>query len=153
MDIDPVALETTVKASEGKLGRVFMIRLDGDEIPAEAIEKFAADEGILAAHVFVVSDHSLVGIIAPGADDAPRLRLSDTGRDGTAGAGTGDEREVIVQEVLGIDFKRVVDPRSGRSTLARIAAAKTRVLEKAAPEPPETGPGTIPVYLFNAEFN
>jgi uncharacterized protein len=43
-----------MKAAEGKLGRVFIIRLeDGDQIPA-CIEKFAEEKGISAGHVIMV---------------------------------------------------------------------------------------------------
>jgi predicted DNA-binding protein with PD1-like motif len=43
-----------MKASEGKLGRVFVIRLeDGDKLP-DCIEKFAEDKGISVGHVILV---------------------------------------------------------------------------------------------------
>lgn len=43
-----------MKASEGKLGRVFVIRLeDGDKLP-DCIEKFAAEKGISVGHVILV---------------------------------------------------------------------------------------------------
>ena len=43
-----------MKASEGKLGRIFVIRLeDGDVVP-DCIERFAAAEGISAAQVILV---------------------------------------------------------------------------------------------------
>jgi predicted DNA-binding protein with PD1-like motif len=43
-----------LRASEGKLGRVFVIRLeDGDKIP-DCIESFAEDSGICAGHVILV---------------------------------------------------------------------------------------------------
>ncbi len=139
-----------MKASEGKLGRIFMIRLENGDRPAETIERFAAANGILAAQVFAVADTVLAGIIAPNADGDPRLRLPEA-------MGKGDvawaEGEVVIQEVLGVNFRRVMDPALGRETLARVPSTKTRVMEKAAPAPEESGPGTIPVYLFNAEFN
>lgn len=138
-----------MKASEGKLGRVFLIRLEDGDDARSAIEAFAAEKGIHAAQVFVVANNALTGIIAPDADGRPSLRLP-------SGAALADvdwsDGELVVQEVVGIDFRRVVDPSSGRETLARVVSTKTRVMEKAAPEPEETGPGTIPVYLFNAEF-
>ncbi|MCC8180368.1 MAG: hypothetical protein LIP23_05595 [Planctomycetes bacterium] len=140
-----------MKASEGKIGRVFMLRLeDGDKIP-QAIEQFAVENGILSAQVFAIADQAMAGIIAPDPSGAPKLRLSDDMEkmDATRWA----DGEVVVQEVLGVHFLRMRDPRSGRETLARVASTKTRVMEKAAPEPEESGPGTIPVYLFNVEFN
>ncbi|MFC1909046.1 PPC domain-containing DNA-binding protein [Chloroflexota bacterium] len=43
-----------MKASEGKLGRVFMLRLeDGDVIP-DCIERFAEEKGISTGHVLLV---------------------------------------------------------------------------------------------------
>jgi uncharacterized protein len=43
-----------MKASEGKIGRIFIIRLeDGDIIP-ECIEKFAEEKGISVGHVIMV---------------------------------------------------------------------------------------------------
>ena len=43
-----------MKASEGKIGRVFVIRLeDGDTVP-DCLEKFAAEKGIQAGHVILV---------------------------------------------------------------------------------------------------
>lgn len=43
-----------MKAAEGKLGRVFIIRLeDGDTVP-DCIEKFALDKGVTIGHVILV---------------------------------------------------------------------------------------------------
>ena len=43
-----------MKASEGKIGRVFVLRLeDGDMVP-ECIERFAAEKGIKVAHVILI---------------------------------------------------------------------------------------------------
>ena len=43
-----------MKASEGKIGRVFIIRLeDGDVVPT-CIEQFARDKGIATGHVILV---------------------------------------------------------------------------------------------------
>lgn len=43
-----------MKASEGCLGRVFVMRLeDGDELP-ECIERFAEEKGVSAGHVILV---------------------------------------------------------------------------------------------------
>lgn len=94
-----------MKASEGKIGRVFVIRLeDGDVIPG-CIEHFAAEQGISVGHVILVggigggevvvgprhSDerppqpmllpvdgaHEVagVGVIAPGEDGKPVLHI------------------------------------------------------------------------------
>lgn len=141
----------TMKTSEGKLGRVFMLRLErGDDGP-EPIEKFAADNGILFAQIFIVSDAPAAGILAPDASGHPRLRLSG-GTENTP-PDSWQDAEVIVQEMLGVSFRRLREPGSNRGTLIRINSSKSRVMNRAAPEPADSGPGTIPVYLFNVEFN
>ena len=94
-----------MKVSEGKIGRVFVMRLeDGDRLP-ECIEKFSDDKGIRTGHVVLVggigggqvvvgprnSDerppepmllpidgaHEVagVGVIAPGPDGRPQLHM------------------------------------------------------------------------------
>lgn len=94
-----------MKASEGKIGRVFVVRLeDGDVIPA-CIERFAGENGISVGHVILVGGigggdvvvgpkhseemppqpmllpvdgaHEVVGvgIIAPGEDGQPVLHI------------------------------------------------------------------------------
>jgi uncharacterized protein len=94
-----------MKAAEGKLGRVFVIRLeDGDKVPA-CIEKFAIEKGISHGHLIMVggiiggqvvvgprisdqmpSDPMLlpvdgahevvgVGVLAPGEDGKPVLHI------------------------------------------------------------------------------
>lgn len=139
-----------MNASEGRPGRIFLIHLDAADNGADAVERFAAENGIHAGQVFVAGAHSLSGILAPDAGGRPGLRLSP------GAERTGDEwngAEVVIQEFLGLAFLRVTDPASGRETLAKMAPTKTRVMERAAPVPEEKGPGTIPVYLFNAEFN
>jgi predicted DNA-binding protein with PD1-like motif len=43
-----------MKASEGRLGRVFVIRFeDGDKLP-ECIERFAEEKGVTTGHVILV---------------------------------------------------------------------------------------------------
>lgn len=139
-----------MKASEGKPGRIFMLRLEDGDKPAETIERFAAEKKILAAQVFVVAKDSLAGIIAPNSEGVPKLRFPE----GTAPEDKSwSDGEVMIQEVAGITFRRVLDPSSGRETLARVSSTKTRVMEKAAPAPDASTPGMTPVYLFNAEFN
>ncbi|MBA7664257.1 hypothetical protein ES703_72314 [subsurface metagenome] len=94
-----------MKASEGKIGRVFVIRLeDGDVIP-ECIEHFAKEQGISVGHVILVGGigggevvvgprhsedrppqpmllpvdgaHEVVGVgvLAPGEDGKPVLHI------------------------------------------------------------------------------
>jgi predicted DNA-binding protein with PD1-like motif len=132
-------------ASEGKPGRVFFLRLEeGDSV--ESIRRFAGEKGIHAGEVLVLGERTVAGMIVPDAEGRPGLRLPD-GFDMTAGC------DVVLREVLGFHFQRVRDPASGLETLASVASTKTRVLDRPAPTPGEAGPGTIPVYLFNAEFN
>ena len=94
-----------MKASEGKIGRVFVIRLeDGDSLPA-CIESFAEEKGISIGHVILIGGigggevvvgprdsnvmppdpmllpvdgaHEVagVGLIAPGPDGKPVLHI------------------------------------------------------------------------------
>jgi predicted DNA-binding protein with PD1-like motif len=94
-----------MKACEGKLGRVFVIRLeDGDVLP-KCIEKFAEEKGISVGHVILVGglregqivvgprySHKMppepmllpidgahevagVGVLAPGEDGKPVLHI------------------------------------------------------------------------------
>ena len=43
-----------MKASEGKIGRVFVVRLEDDDIVPDCIENFAAEKGIRCAHVILI---------------------------------------------------------------------------------------------------
>lgn len=94
-----------MKASEGHIGRVFVIRLeDGDVVP-ECIERFARDKGVSVGHVVLVGGigggqivvgprhsnerppdpillpvdgaHEVVGVgvLAPGEDSKPVLHI------------------------------------------------------------------------------
>lgn len=94
-----------MKASEGRLGRVFVIRLDdGDEVP-QCIERFAAEKGVSTGQVILVGGvgggevvvgprrsgerppepmlvpldgaHEVagIGVLAPGEDGRPVLHI------------------------------------------------------------------------------
>jgi len=94
-----------MKASEGKIGRVFVIRLeDGDKLPM-CVERFAEDNGIKMGHVILIGGISAgavvvgprktdkmppepmllpidgahevagVGVIAPGPDSKAQLHI------------------------------------------------------------------------------
>lgn len=56
-----------MKVTEGKIGRVFVLRFDDGDVVPECIEKFAADAGIAAAHVSF-SGGLTGGEIAAGTD-------------------------------------------------------------------------------------
>ncbi len=43
-----------MKASEGKIGRVFVLRLEDGEVVPEVIERFAGEKGIKVAHVVLI---------------------------------------------------------------------------------------------------
>ena len=135
-----------MQASEGRLGRVFLLHLEEGDDTVRAIENFAAENGVLAAQVFALSGSALAGILAADSNGAPRLRLAG----GEAWPGGG---EAVVQEIIGLTLRRVRDPVSGRETLTKTSSSRTRLMEKAAPAPEPAGPGSVPVYLFNAEFN
>ena len=103
-----------MKAREGRLGRVFVIRLeDGDVVPG-CIERFAAEQGVSVGHVILVGgigggqvvvgprrsdamppepmllpvdgahEVAAVGVLAPGPDGKPALHIH--GALGRAGA-------------------------------------------------------------------
>ncbi len=137
-----------MKASEGKLGRVFIVTLEQSDALPEALENFAAERGIAIAQVVLVADASISGIIAPGDNGKPVLNLA--GIDRAHDTITG---EVVIQEILGAHVRRVADAATGLEKLTMIPGSVTRVMERPAPAPEEPGPGTVPVYLFNAEFN
>ena len=94
-----------MKAAEGRVGRVFVIRLeDGDRLP-ECLEKFAEEKGVKVGHVVLVGgigkgqvvvgprdsctmppdpmlvpldgahEAAAVGVIAPGPDGRPVLHI------------------------------------------------------------------------------
>lgn len=139
-----------MKASEGKIGRVFMLVLEDGDSPIASIEKFAAENGILAAQVFVMAREMVAGILATDSAGVPRLKLVE---DGLAIPEQLAASEVVIQEILGVNVKRVMDPASGTAILAPVVTSRTRVMERPAPTPEVSGPGTVPVYLFNVEFN
>ena len=94
-----------MQSSEGRLGRVFVLRLDDGDIVPECIERFAEDKGVSVGHVILVgglgggevvvgprrSDerppepmllpvdgaHEVagVGVLAPGEDGRPVLHI------------------------------------------------------------------------------
>lgn len=120
-----------MKASEGKPGRVFFLRLEeGDSLAS--VQRFAEEKGIAAGEAVVMGDPTVCAVIAPDADGRPEVRFP-VSRMAWSGV------DVVVREFL----------------LTRVAASKTRVFANPAPapEPEEVGAGTVPVYLFNAEFN
>lgn len=136
-----------MKASEGRLGRIFIVTLERDDKLPEALEKFARERGIAIAQVMLAADSSVAGIIAPDIDGSPVLRLAGSQiPDASSG-------EVIIQEILGVNVKRVQDAATGVERLSMLQGSVSRVMKKPAPAPEEPGPGTVPVYLFNAEFN
>jgi len=94
-----------MKASEGHIGRVFVVRLEGGDVVPDCIERFAENKGISVGHVILVGGigsgevvvgprdseerppqpmllpvdgaHEVVGvgIIAPGEDGKPVLHI------------------------------------------------------------------------------
>ncbi|MCC8164864.1 MAG: hypothetical protein LIQ31_01620 [Planctomycetes bacterium] len=139
-----------MKATQGKLGRVFLLHLENGDNAVQAIQDFARENGIHAAQVSVMADRALAGIITPDDSDQPVLNLH-----GLASAGPLDwtDADVIIHELLNMRFRRVRDPDSGLEVITQMPSTKTRVMEKPLPTPEVAGPGTVPVYLFNAEFN
>ena len=94
-----------MKASEGHIGRVFVIRLEDGDLAPDCIERFASDNGISVGHVILVvgigggqvvvgprhsnqrppdpmllpvdNAHEVVGVgvLAPGEDGKPVLHI------------------------------------------------------------------------------
>ena len=133
-----------MKIAEGQIGRVFVLRLDAGERPGAVLPAIAAERKIRVAHVALADGRS--AILAPDADGRPSLGWVDGG-DGNAPG------EAVVWEIVGASVTRVHDRLEPN---APPAASKTVVIPKpAAPPAPAAvaGPGTVPVYLFNAELN
>ncbi len=139
-----------MKASEGKLGRVFLLHLEGNEDAIRVIEAFASDNGIVAGQVYIMADRNYAGLITSDPDNRIQLHLHGL-ENGVSPDAT--DADILIQEIHGLRFRRQVDPVTGRGVLSKVAGSKTRLVENAAPEPEVAGPGTVPVYLFNAEFN
>ena len=139
-----------MKVAEGQIGRVFVVRLDAGENPDAVLPALAAERKIRVAHV--VLEDGRVAILAPDADGKPSLGwVGDRGGDAPG--------EAVLWEIVGAPVTRVHDRATGRTRLEPNApppASKTVMIPKpAAPPAPAAvaGPGTIPVYLFNAELN
>jgi predicted DNA-binding protein with PD1-like motif len=94
-----------MKSSEGRLGRVFVIRFEDGDILPECIERFAEEKGVTTGHVILVggigsgkvvvgpensedrppkpmvlpvsgvSEVAGVGVLAPGEDGKPALHI------------------------------------------------------------------------------
>lgn len=144
-----------MKATEGKHGRIFVIRLeDGDRIP-DCIIHFAKENQVSAAQVLLLgginggqvvvgprdSDqmppdamllpvdgaHEVIGVglLVPGEDGLPSLHLhAALGRSGQTltgclrpGVDTWLVGEVILHEIVGLNAKRIMDPKSGFALL------------------------------------
>jgi uncharacterized protein len=144
-----------LKSTEGKIGRIFIIRLeDGDFIPS-CLEKFAKENKIAAGlvtliggigsgeiitgpyssderppmpiHLPVDGVHEVVGsgVIVPDINGNPVLHihacLGRTGKSTTGclrpGVKTWLVGEVVLQEILGVTSKRLLDEASGFSLL------------------------------------
>jgi predicted DNA-binding protein with PD1-like motif len=122
-----------------------MLLLEEGDDPVRAVESFASEKGVVTAQVFAVDALPAVGILIADLDGQPRFRIRSR-------AGELPGGEMIVQEIVGIGFRRMMDPASGKEILTRLPSSRTRVMEKPAAEPESVGPATVPVYLVNAEF-
>lgn len=134
-----------MKATEGQVGRVFVMRLeDGDVIPG-CIERFAEEKGISVGHAIMLGsvgagqvvagpvlipvegEHEVLGlgVIAPGDDGKPMLHMH--GALGLSGHTlTGCTRpgvtisamaEVVIYEILGTRVARLTDKETGLAGL------------------------------------
>lgn len=109
-----------MKACEGRIGRVFVIRLeDGDVVP-ECIERFAEEKGVSMVGLFWWVELG-VGVLAPSEDAKPVLHIhAALGRAGQTmigclwhGVTTWLVGEGILHEILGADIARIQDEQSG----------------------------------------
>ena len=105
-----------MQAAEGRAGRVFVLRLDAeDELPG-CLERFAAENGIIAAQV-VVRAHgqaggassTAVGALMLDENDRAFLSLSGPVVPGQ-GEGALPVREALIQEWLGLHLSRPALP-------------------------------------------
>ena len=134
-----------MQTSEGRLGRVFMLRLEDGDDPVRTVESFASEKGVVTAQVFAAGPLPALGILVADHYGRPRFHTPP-------GIGDRPGGEMIMQEIVGIGFRRALDSVSGKETLTRLPSSRTRVMEKPALEPEDGGPATVPVYLVNAEF-
>ncbi|MDD1756084.1 MAG: DNA-binding protein [Methanomassiliicoccales archaeon] len=141
-----------MKYSQGKMGRVFVVRLEDGEVIHKELEQFAADRRVEAATVMIVgaADKGSVLVVGPkrGADMPPipmEKKLEEAceiegvgtifpneegkpilhmhiacGREGATvtgcvrrGVKVWKVAEVIIVEMLGVNGRREVDPRTG----------------------------------------
>ena len=145
-----------MKATEGKIGRVFIIRLEEGDIIPDCIEEFSREKGITVGHAVIVGGigsgqvvvgprdskemppdpillpvdgaHEVLasGILAPDENGSSVLHIHGAlGRSGNTltgclrpGVATWLVGEVVLYEILGVDAKRVKDPKSGFALLA-----------------------------------
>jgi predicted DNA-binding protein with PD1-like motif len=89
--MDKEEREDRMKACEGRIGRVFVLRLeDGDEVP-ECIEEFAAQNGVATGHVVLIvwaaGGQVVVGPRRTDARPIDPMLLTLDGADEVAGVG------------------------------------------------------------------
>ncbi|AHM57777.1 hypothetical protein EAL2_808p02720 (plasmid) [Peptoclostridium acidaminophilum DSM 3953] len=144
-----------MKATEGKLGRVFVIRLEEGDIVPDCIEEFASEMNISIAHlsmlgtlmdgeiivgprktsenppnpmalpIYEAHETIATGIIAPDKTGKPILHIHGAlGRSGNTITGclrNGVKAwvccEVILQEIIGVDARRLFDEKTGFTLL------------------------------------
>lgn len=144
-----------LKYTEGRLGRVFVIRLEEGDIVPDCIEEFAGNKNISIAHVSLLGTfmegevivgprktsenpprpmdlpiyeaHETIatGIIAPDMNGKPILHIHGAlGRSGNTIMGCLRKGvkawvccEVVLQEILGVDARRLLDEKTGFTLL------------------------------------
>jgi len=144
-----------LKAKEGKIGRVFIVRLEDNDVIPACLEAFAKENRIAAAlvtmiggigsgeivagpynsderppipiHLPVDGVHEVVGsgVIVQDVNGNPVLHIhASLGRTGKSTTGclrpgvkTWIVGEVVIQEIIGVNSKRLLDKASGFSLL------------------------------------
>lgn len=140
-----------MQSMEGKIGRIFFLRMEDDDVIPKCIENFAQEKEIRFGWVTLIGclekgnvamgprdggerppqpmmipidgvhEMMAVGFIAPGADGKPVLHIHGAmGRAGQSKAGCLRDGvsvwcygEAVINEVTGIEAKRLIDEETG----------------------------------------
>lgn len=126
--------------SQGQQGRVFVVLFeDGDE-PAQALAEFAASKEIPFAEVLPIGGGMAPAVLAPDADGRHVLLPAPAG---------ATPKGAVVREITGVHLRST----AGGTELERVAQRAAPHQARPALAAAASGPGLVPVYLFNAEFN
>jgi len=132
-----------MKATEGTVGRVFVLRLEDNDLIPDCIEQFAIEKNVMTVYVLLIGGMGAgsvvagprdfvamppdlgVGLIAPDDGGTPRLHVHGAlGRAGNTltgclrnGVRTWFMAEAVLCEIVAGSVRRQPDARSGLSLL------------------------------------